>query len=110
MKKYISLFPPEVRKGEGVSPVSRAEEQKTSVEREQIRDWMMQQMERGELASEPELEVRSRIERKRAGTYKRPTDEKEASPSKLGPSKANRADNEDDFFEDDEEELDEDSS
>lgn len=50
-KKYISLFPPEVRKGTEVS----AEGQKTIEEREKVREWIREQMTKGELPMDPEL-------------------------------------------------------
>jgi hypothetical protein len=102
MKKYISLFPPEVRKGEDVSPVLQAEVRKTSVEREQIRNWIMQQMERGELPSEPELEVGFK-EKESTRTRKWPSDERQTISAKPGTSKANQDEQEDEFFGEDDE-------
>ncbi|KAJ7935379.1 hypothetical protein B0H13DRAFT_1590760 [Mycena leptocephala] len=52
-KKYISLFPPELRKGETQEP---------SVDpgREEVRTWIRSQMESGELSAEPEMHLDSR--------------------------------------------------
>ena len=50
-KKYISLFPPELRKGTEVNAVG----QKTIEEREKVREWIREQMTKGELPMEPEL-------------------------------------------------------
>ncbi|KAF9529756.1 hypothetical protein CPB83DRAFT_852126 [Crepidotus variabilis] len=54
-KKYISLFPPEIRKGEeDTVPISPAETQNTETEREEIRSWIRTQMELKELPGDPE--------------------------------------------------------
>ncbi|KAF9075493.1 hypothetical protein BDP27DRAFT_1212394 [Rhodocollybia butyracea] len=56
-KKYISLFPPEVRdKSSEITPASSAE---SGVEREEIKTWIRKQMEAGVLPSEPESAQRS---------------------------------------------------
>ncbi|KAJ7125398.1 hypothetical protein C8R44DRAFT_783013 [Mycena epipterygia] len=52
-KKYISLFPPELRKGETQEPSSDAG-------RDEVRTWIRSQMEGGELSAEPELHMDSR--------------------------------------------------
>lgn len=56
LKKYISLFPPEVRNGDAVS---QSKAQNTNAEREEIRIWIRDRMENGELPSEPELTLSS---------------------------------------------------
>jgi hypothetical protein len=56
-KKYISLFPPEVRAGEEPSEASLAETTKTNADREEVRKWIREQMKSGDLPSEPELEL-----------------------------------------------------
>ena len=56
MKKYISLFPPEVRKGEEPSAASLAEATKTNADRDEVKRWVREQMESGDLPSEPEVE------------------------------------------------------
>ena len=64
-KKYISLFPPEVRNaGEGEEEddheMDENEEKgkaETDRQREEIRTWVREQMEAGALSSEPEVEV-----------------------------------------------------
>ncbi|KJA28793.1 hypothetical protein HYPSUDRAFT_108359, partial [Hypholoma sublateritium FD-334 SS-4] len=55
-KKYISLFPPEVRKGEEPSAASLAEATKTNADRDEVKKWIREQMESGDLPSEPEVE------------------------------------------------------
>lgn len=52
-KKYISLFPPELRKGE-------AEEPSADAGRDEVRTWIRSQMDNGELSVEPELHLDSR--------------------------------------------------
>ncbi|KAJ7647886.1 hypothetical protein FB45DRAFT_894681 [Roridomyces roridus] len=49
-KKYISLFPPELRNGEAEEPVSDAG-------RDEVRAWVVSQMESGDLSAEPELHM-----------------------------------------------------
>ncbi|KAF9463532.1 hypothetical protein BDZ94DRAFT_1192598 [Collybia nuda] len=61
-KKYISLFPPEVRLGEGKSmsrPVD-GETAKTGQAREEVRSWIRSRMESGELPTDPELHLDTR--------------------------------------------------
>ncbi|KAJ6593196.1 hypothetical protein B0H19DRAFT_1089353 [Mycena capillaripes] len=53
MKKYISLFPPEMREGE-------TQEICVDPGREEVRSWIRSQMESGELSAEPELHLDSR--------------------------------------------------
>ncbi|KAJ7033443.1 hypothetical protein C8F04DRAFT_1002906 [Mycena alexandri] len=52
-KKYISLFPPELRKGETQEPSLDAG-------REEVRAWVRSQMDGGEISAEPELHLDSR--------------------------------------------------
>lgn len=59
--KYVSLFPPEVRQdpdgGKGkAKAVDPSETAKTDSQREEVRTLIREQMTRGELSSEPELE------------------------------------------------------
>ncbi|KAF8963617.1 hypothetical protein BDZ97DRAFT_1819568 [Flammula alnicola] len=56
-KKYIAIFPPEVRKGEEQSAASLAEATKTNAQRDEVRKWIREQMEEGDLPAEPELEL-----------------------------------------------------
>lgn len=69
LKKYISLFPPEVRqkshdeKGKSKASDEQTEEQAqekaaTDLERDEIRSQIREAMEKGELSSEPEVEKR----------------------------------------------------
>ena len=55
LKKYISLFPPEARKGDAVSDTSPPETQTTKAEREEIRTLIRDRMENGRLPLEPEI-------------------------------------------------------
>ncbi|KAF9012602.1 hypothetical protein BDQ17DRAFT_1232590 [Cyathus striatus] len=55
-KKYISLFPPEKRTDEA-TVVSEADKVKTDKCREEIRNWIRECMENGELSNEPELNL-----------------------------------------------------
>ncbi|KAI0629524.1 hypothetical protein C8Q77DRAFT_1140736 [Trametes polyzona] len=60
-KKYISLFPPEVRQAKGQSAAETARQAKeksdTDKQREEIRTWMREQMDGGALSWEPEVEL-----------------------------------------------------
>ena len=61
-KKYISLFPPEIRQGgkeRDREQVAREEKEKseTDRQREEVRKWVREQMEAGALSSEPEVEL-----------------------------------------------------
>ncbi|KAI0350628.1 hypothetical protein OH77DRAFT_1488837 [Trametes cingulata] len=68
-KKYISLFPPEVRQAKGQSAAEAAREAKekseTDRQREELREWMRKQMDAGALSWEPEVEL-EKSERKAA--------------------------------------------
>ncbi|KAJ6631369.1 hypothetical protein B0H10DRAFT_1978409 [Mycena sp. CBHHK59/15] len=102
-KKYISLFPPELRKGEEVElPVDPA--------REEVRSWIGTQMENGELPAEPELNLDS----KGGSGGVDWGGEKKKKPSRAAAVAAKpdmHADPEDAFFgEDDEDEEDSDDS
>ena len=52
-KKYISLFPPELRKGE-------SQDVEVDAGREEVRAWIRTQMDSGELRAEPELHLDSK--------------------------------------------------
>ncbi|CDO76748.1 hypothetical protein BN946_scf184813.g18 [Trametes cinnabarina] len=89
-KKYISLFPPEVRqakKGEqSAAEVARAakeakERSETHRQREEIRSWIRAQMDSGDLSWEPEVEL-EKSERRAASRASK------SMPSMAGPSKA----------------------
>ncbi|OSC96636.1 hypothetical protein PYCCODRAFT_1260823 [Trametes coccinea BRFM310] len=64
-KKYISLFPPEVRQAKGQQSAAEAaraakeakERSETDRQREDIRAWVRAQMDAGELSWEPEVEL-----------------------------------------------------
>ncbi|KAF8806619.1 hypothetical protein BYT27DRAFT_7191172 [Phlegmacium glaucopus] len=72
-KKYISLFPPEVRKGAEVdtSVSSSTESQKTIEEREKVREWIREQMEKGGLPTEPDLNLDSHPRTVKSRTWKK---------------------------------------
>ena len=126
-KKYISLFPPEVRQakaGQSAAEAAREAKEKsdTDKQREEIRAWMRKQMDAGELSWEPEVEL-EKAERKAAPASKatssmetqsaRPT--KEEKKSKAKPKAAGIADDDflggdDDEDEDGEQDKDESSS
>ncbi|KAH7910039.1 hypothetical protein BJ138DRAFT_1180586 [Hygrophoropsis aurantiaca] len=83
-KKYISLFPPEVRNADG-NPTPSPSENKpddNDDERAKIRGWIREQMINGDLSAEPEIEL-SNSENK----------EKSKAPSKVLPSKSKSTDN-----------------
>ncbi|KDR75590.1 hypothetical protein GALMADRAFT_248079 [Galerina marginata CBS 339.88] len=98
-KKYISLFPPEVRKGEEASPASNADAKRTSQEREGVRKWIQEQMEHGDLPEEPELELVTQHGSGKARAQKWP--QGAAVITKTQPSRSAGV-QEDDFFEVDE--------
>jgi hypothetical protein len=59
-KKYISLFPPDVRHQDGSTSNSRrtqtaSEQTKTDMDRQEIRSWIRERMLKGELSAEPEM-------------------------------------------------------
>ncbi|KAI8971029.1 hypothetical protein BD414DRAFT_229574 [Trametes punicea] len=72
-KKYISLFPPEVRQAKGQSAAEATREAKekseTDRQREEIRTWIRERMNSGELSWEPEVEL-ERSEKKAARAAK----------------------------------------
>ncbi|KAI0714061.1 hypothetical protein C8T65DRAFT_645375, partial [Cerioporus squamosus] len=72
-KKYISLFPPEVRQGgkdKDAEQVAREEKEKseTDRQREEVRKWVREQMEAGALSEEPEVEQKAEGKRTSAAT------------------------------------------
>ncbi|PPQ98359.1 hypothetical protein CVT26_013614 [Gymnopilus dilepis] len=107
-KKYISLFPPEVRKGEKISASSQADTEKTNKDREELREWIREQMEKGDLPAEPELELSATPGKPRAQNYS----QKRTTAPPIAGEKDRTADvEEDEFFgDDDEEDGDEESS
>ncbi|KIM82392.1 hypothetical protein PILCRDRAFT_461102 [Piloderma croceum F 1598] len=58
-KKYISLFPPEARQrpSEVQSTISKADTVKTDALRDEVRKWIRDRMDKGELQMEPELHL-----------------------------------------------------
>lgn len=88
-KKYISLFPPEVRQGESIAPAS----DQTNAEREEIRALIQEQMNNGTLSQEPELNIElSKVK------------QESALPRKAPKSTVTNDVEEDEFFENDEDE------
>lgn len=100
-KKYISLFPPDVRKGEVVSAASEAEKKKTDEERAEVRKWIQEQMEQGDLPGEPEIELNSHHGVGKSRAQKWP--QRDNAPAALATSKE-EVEEQDDFFADDDEE------
>ncbi len=64
IKKYVSLFPPEVRKDEPTPTTSEEDLGKTEQAREEIQSWVKSCMEKGELPQEPELHQPSDLQSK----------------------------------------------
>lgn len=87
-KKYVSLFPPEVRSGDNKPLLSVASEEGDNIsptsdkQREEIRRWIKDRMERNELSGEPELEINTPGQT--PGTSQGPQEPQEASPSEHG--------------------------
>ncbi|PBK88521.1 hypothetical protein ARMGADRAFT_937084 [Armillaria gallica] len=91
-KKYISLFPPEIRHPETQSNSTDSSE--TNAQRQQIKDQIRQQMLNGELPLEPELHLSTDTDTL--------TKKRVAKPSKLTSSvPVADAEQDDDFFGDD---------
>lgn len=99
MKKYISLFPPEVRGSNGLLSAPVKED---DGERSQVRTLIRSRMERGELSLEPENELErpdwERKSRSRHGTN--PSDHSSSKKSSIPAQDAS----EDEFFGNDDEE------
>ncbi|KAG7091296.1 hypothetical protein E1B28_010342 [Marasmius oreades] len=106
-KKYISLFPPEVRKGQEKPADDSAA---TNAERGEVRNWIREQMEKGALPGEPEstLQQENGITKKRVALKPHVKwDKHEVEQADESDSYA-RGEEKDDFFGDDDDE-DEDS-
>lgn len=104
-KKYISLFPPEVRQRESKT-VSTQTESETDVAREEVRSWIRGQMEKGELSLEPELHLDSKVVVTNGGHKAETWDSRGGSGTgmkKLTKTPASQAED-DAFFGDDDEE------
>ncbi|KAF7350897.1 hypothetical protein MSAN_01651800 [Mycena sanguinolenta] len=89
-KKYISLFPPELRHGE-------TQELAVDAGREEVRAWVRTQMEKGELSAEPELHLDAR------GNSGATDWGSEKKKPKNQPDPEADVDSDDEFFEDDDE-------
>ncbi|KAF8161756.1 hypothetical protein K438DRAFT_1859390 [Mycena galopus ATCC 62051] len=97
-KKYISLFPPELRAGEAQEPAVDAG-------REEVRTWVRAQMESGEMSTEPELHLDGRGGGGTTadwGGEKEKKSKKKKSDAPAEPEVDSEPD--DEFFEDDDEE------
>ncbi|KAF8627607.1 hypothetical protein AX15_004313 [Amanita polypyramis BW_CC] len=57
-RKYVSLFPPEIRKGESRD---EAETTRTDIRRQEIRSWIRERMKTGELPTVPEDNTSSKV-------------------------------------------------
>ncbi|PPQ64544.1 hypothetical protein CVT24_008446 [Panaeolus cyanescens] len=96
-KKYISLFPPEVRKGETIAaPTPDAE--KTAREREEVRKWIREQMDQGNIPAKPELHQSSQRNNSQNKAWLQP------GATNTAHQKAQEAEEKDAFFGDDDEE------
>ncbi|SJK98135.1 related to rRNA-processing protein EFG1 [Armillaria ostoyae] len=96
-KKYISLFPPEIRHPETQSNSTDSSE--TNAQRQQIKDQIRQQMLDAELPLEPELHLSTDTDTL--------TKKRVAKPSKFTSVPVADAEQDDDFFGDDDEADDE---
>ncbi|KAL0565532.1 18S rRNA maturation protein [Marasmius crinis-equi] len=103
-KKYISLFPPEARHDPQKSEPTTAS---TDAEREEVRRWIREQMEKGDLPAEPESAPENGV----TSTSKKAKAKWDKDKDKKARVEEEKDEDEkDDFFEDaDEEEEDEDS-
>ncbi|KAJ2918055.1 hypothetical protein MD484_g2394, partial [Candolleomyces efflorescens] len=91
-KKYISLFPPEVRDGTASVPLA----DKTSSEREEVQKWVRDCMAKGELPAEPELHLDA-DDKKPKASQKFPS-QTQKPKAKTAHPKAVDDINEDEFF------------
>jgi len=98
-KKYISLFPPEVRQAISAG-ASEKEANKTDKGREEVRAWVRTCMDEGKLSSEPEVELESGA---RAKTSQFPADAHSAATIAAQPADATGDIEQDDFFDNDSE-------
>jgi len=93
LKKYVSLFPPEVRNGPATTPTS-AETSATAAERQEVLNWIRSRMEKGELSNEPEITGSESTGAEMQGTW-------DATSEKQHRNRANRvpeSDEDDPFF------------
>lgn len=117
-KKYISLFPPEIRKD--TLPPTPSEAAKTDEGRQEVRIWIREKMANGELSSEPEMQLgpkeggkpgkargaKGKLEWD-AGNTERANRVSRAAD--LGQKSQRQEDDEDEFFGEDDEDVDQDS-
>ncbi|KAF5365926.1 hypothetical protein D9758_006685 [Tetrapyrgos nigripes] len=106
-KKYISLFPPDVRHKDDTphsEPISKTSS--TDREREDIRNWIRERMTKGDLPLEAETEKESSRQKPspKAQYPEKPTKQKKSKGEEIQPS---RQEEEDDFFETQEEDSEE---
>lgn len=104
LEKYVSLYPPKVRSGEGgAAPVhSGASSSVTDEKREKLREWVRERMHAGEMSSEPEtLEHRQSVQKSVTQQWVGSIDESKRSVAVDEDVIARHdADVPDDFFED----------
>ncbi|KAK0212322.1 hypothetical protein DFS33DRAFT_1280672 [Desarmillaria ectypa] len=96
-KKYISLFPPEIRHPE--TQPNSTDSSETDAQRQQFKDQIRQQMLDGELPLEPELHL--------SADTNIPTKKRIAKLSKPTSAPVTNAEQDDDFFGDDDDDDDE---
>ncbi|KAK1230940.1 18S rRNA maturation protein [Marasmius sp. AFHP31] len=106
-KKYISLFPPEVRHGQEQPKADPTAT--TDAEREEVRQWIQQQMEKGDLPAEPEAisHPEDRSSKKAKSKLNWDKDKQKKPPAQqMGEDDDSSIEDKDDFFEDADEDED----
>ncbi|TFK44979.1 hypothetical protein BDQ12DRAFT_673900 [Crucibulum laeve] len=106
-KKYISLFPPELRNGETATEESQSDKAKTDTEREEVRNWIRGCMEKGELPPEPEMHLESGIVQSKKVSRSKTWESSQLTGNKVlkaTPQEDEDDVGQDDFFGDDDEE------
>jgi hypothetical protein len=105
LEKYISLYPPEMRSGEGgAAPVHPgASSSVTDEKREKLRAWVRERMRVGEMSSEPEtLEHRQSVQKSMTQQWVGSIDKSKRSVTVDEEAMARQdVDARDDFFEED---------
>ncbi|KAF4598842.1 18S rRNA maturation protein [Pleurotus pulmonarius] len=97
-KKYVSLFPPEVRQGEAAVSSSS-----TEAAREELRSWIRDCMSNGEMPLDPEMSLEEKGTRKHKQPSAKPTktnpapkSKRESTPEEVDPFFGEDGDEEDD--------------
>ncbi|KAF9262676.1 hypothetical protein L218DRAFT_973478 [Marasmius fiardii PR-910] len=103
-KKYISLFPPEVRQGQEIM-ADDPDSATTNAEREETRNWIREQMEKRHLPNEPELTLQQDGTTPKGAVKSQVKWDKHNPPKKVEEAEESSSDSgigeKDDFFEDD---------